>query len=124
MSKDDNSLIYEKLCETVFGFLTGGVYGLILAVIASYFLGMPFNESLIGWSAIVFAVIGFIRGNVVLEAFLALLHFFWGYVNGTYKPIVGHGNLEKTEPADYFKIIMWVGFATGLVVYLARRHYF
>jgi len=59
MNKDNNHTIYEKLFESVFGFLTGGLYGLILAIIFSYFFESPFNPGLIGWAAVVFSVIGF-----------------------------------------------------------------
>ena len=106
------------------GFFTGGLYFLAILIIASYFFKVNFELSIILWSSIVFSIIGAIRGNVIIEALAIMLHFIWGFINGNHHPFSGYGNLQRTEPDDYFKIIMWIGFATGLTIYLAHRHSF
>lgn len=110
---------YYKVFTTVSGLFTGAIYGLLLAILIGKFTKQPFNSGIIGWSTLVFGVVGFIKGNVVFEALLMLLHFGWGYVNGQYNGRCE--NLQMTEPQNYFRVFMWVGFATGLVVYLSRR---
>lgn len=124
--EDDHkeSALPVKIFSLIVGFFTGGIYGLIVALTVSYFFKSNFDTNIIVWSAIVFSVVGVFKGNVVFELLLIMLHFFWGYVNGSYRPIVGHGNLERTEPEGYLSKIMWIGFATGLVIYLSKRHYF
>ena len=124
MDESDESTLPVKIFALLLGFVTGAVYGLAILLLGSYFFDYHFDLSIIFWSAIVFAVVGVLKGNIIFEAFLIMLHFIWGFINGDPKPFQGYDNLKSTEPEDYFRIVMWIGFATALAIHLGNRHYF
>jgi hypothetical protein len=124
MDENNESSLPVKIFSLLLGFVTGAIYGLAILLLGSYFFKYHFDFSLILWAAIVFSVVGVFKGNIIFEAFLIMLHFIWGFINGDPRPFQGYDNLRKTEPEDYLRVIMWIGFATALAIYLGNRHYF
>ncbi len=94
------------------GGFTGAAYGLVLSLTIGFFTG-GWHPNIIGWSAAVFAFLGYFYGNLIGEAILALMHFSWGLINGlsdNWRPI------EEPNSDGYLRIFLLVGFGTGLAL--------
>lgn len=104
----------EHLFLSGIGALTGAAYGLLIAL-AIFLIKDAWHAPIIGWSAIVFAVLGFFFGNVVFEALLALIHFVWGLLNG-FITFTEWERPKNDDTTDYLRSVMLLGFGTGVVL--------
>jgi hypothetical protein len=104
----------ERLFDAAVGALAGAVWGLLMAT-AIFLSTETWHATLIGWSAGVFGLIGFLFSNFAFEALLALIHFLWGVLNGIASAETfsrPHDSGEK----GYLRSVLLLGFGTGIVL--------
>jgi hypothetical protein len=116
-----NHPLFDRLIISIAAAITGGLYGVILWGVAYYFTH-SYHPSLIVLSISIFWVLGLFFGNFILEAFLALLHFFWGMLCGMdvfriFEPSTGSTTGVDKDSPKHLKAFVLVGFATGLIIY-------
>lgn len=104
----------ERFFHAVVGALTGAAYGLLIAI-AIFLVKEAWHAPIVGWSAGVFAILGFFFGNVVIEALLALIHFVWGLLNG-YASASEWERPRDDGTTGYLRSVMLLGFGTGVVL--------
>lgn len=120
MSETGESTFFDRVGLILFGGATGAAYGIVLALLMVVFLDQ-FHPAIIGWSALVFAVLGFFYGNFVAEAFLALAHLTWGFLNGfadNWTPP------DDAPPQGHLRAFFLVGLGTGIALglwWIGRR---
>lgn len=112
--------ITDRLFMSFFAAITGGLYGVLLWLVAFYFTH-SYHPSIIAWSVGVFGVLGIFFGNLILEALLALLHFLWGALMGFsvfsfHEWLVETWALFDEHTSKHLKAFVLVGFGTGLVI--------
>ena len=104
----------QRLFDAVVGAFAGSFWGLLMAS-AIFLLTEVWHPDLVGWSAAVFGVIGFLFSNFAFEAVLALIHFLWGI-------LVGFASAETFSGPDrygekgYLRSVLLLGFGTGIVL--------
>lgn len=107
--------LIDRVAFAFFGGLTGAAYGVLISLVL-YFAAKTWYPDTIGWSAAVFGCLGFFFGNLIGEAFLALVHFVWGLIQGLSweaRPI------EDGSAKGYLRAFMFIGFGTGLVLLIS-----
>ncbi len=112
--------LIDRVIFLCFGALIGLIYGALIAV-ATFFTSEIWTPQLISWFTGVFAVLGFISGGFVGEAFLLLIHLLWGLLSGF---AMRQPSDDEVESKGYLGAILLVGFGTGLALVLSRRHLF
>jgi len=115
MHQDTSLTLFDRFAFMFLGALTGAAYGLLIAIGMLYVTEQE-HWRVIGWSTAVFAGMGFISGNFLLEAALMLIHFVWGVLGGASNNDSFSEDASTTRP---LRAVMLVGFGTGLVIYLA-----
>lgn len=111
----------ERLFDAVVGAIAGAVWGLLMAL-AIFLFTEHWHAGLIGWSAGVFALIGFLFANFAFEALLALIHFLWGVLIG----MATEGYLShpgRYGEGGYLRSVLLLGFGTGIVLSIWRWHH-
>jgi len=101
------------------GALAGVIYGFLLALAVALFSN-EFSGHIVALAALSFALIGFFEGNVIFDAFLALLHFFVGLANGFAE------NLEyepEREAEPRWRAVAMVGCVTGMILLIGTYRY-
>ena len=110
--------LIDRLIFLCFGALIGVVYGALMALATVFAVGV-WHPQIVSWSVGVFAVLGFISGGFVGEAFLLLLHFVWGLLSGFAFRQIDH---DEAPQAGYLGAVLFIGFGTGLVLALSWPH--
>lgn len=110
--------LIDRFIFSFFGALIGLVYGGVIAVAATFAVG-AWHPQIVAWSVGVFAVLGFVSGDFVGEAFLLLLHFVWGLLSGFAYREPGEDEAGKK---GYLSAVLFIGFATGLVMVMSFPH--
>lgn len=113
----------ERLGMAIIGGVTGGLYGVILWLLAFYFTE-SYHLNIIIWSVGIFGVLGMLFGNFIIEAFLAFLHFMWGLLLAlSHFSAYGGASAYHEKPPLYeadasknLKAFALLGFGTGLVI--------
>ncbi|WP_137937363.1 hypothetical protein [Chitinivorax sp. B] len=103
---------YGRIGTACLGLLAGLIYGVILAGAAFLIVGGPFSGTIIFWAALVSMIIGFIWGNLVGEALLALMHFLMGLASG----LDEHDRMPLPDATGYLRVIGILGFVAGLAL--------
>jgi hypothetical protein len=104
----------ERLFNAAVGALAGAVWGLLIAS-AIFLFTEGWHANLIGWSAGVFGLIGFLFSNFAFEALLAFIHFLWGLLLG----MATEGSLShpgRYGERGYLGSVLLLGFGTGIVL--------
>jgi hypothetical protein len=114
MSDESDSTLLDRLAFSFIGALTGAAYGLLITV-AMLWVTEQSHWRVIGWSAAVFACMGFFSGNFLLEAALGLVHFLWGLLQGLAD---SPGLSQDSTTHNYLRAFGLVGFGTGIVFML------
>jgi hypothetical protein len=110
-----NTLL-ERTFFAILGGLTGAIYGLLVAILIAAVVTNNFSPTIVGWSAVSFAVIGIFYGNVVGEAFIALLHFLWGLING----LAENADFAcERDTKNYLRTFALIGLGTGFILIIS-----
>lgn len=113
--QESSDTVLERLFFAVLGGATGAIYGLILSALVGLVAG-EFLPRIVMWSAISFTVAGVFFGNVIGEAFVALLYFLWGFINGA----IENPNMEiERNQKPHLLAFAVIGLVTGFVLFLA-----
>ena len=116
MKHESEDTFTDRLVTLILGGFCGLIYGFVIAALIAL-VTKQFTGSVVVWSAGVFALVGFVYGNIIIEAFLGLLHFFVGLANGAARN-------DRFEPEQksgaHLRAFALVGFFTGLILLAAR----
>lgn len=112
--------LIDRTIFLCFGAVIGLIYGALMAV-ATFFTSEIWAPQIVSWSTGVFAVLGFISGGFVGEAFLLLIHLLWGLLSGY---AMRQPNDDEVVNKGYLGAILLIGFGTGLALVLSGRHLF
>ena len=102
-----------------FGALTGMLYGVLLWFVLAW-LAQWYLPSVVAWSAGIFALAGWFRGAIIVDAFLAFAHFVWGLLIGVSDRVDSRIELDMGL-GERFTNIAVVGFLTGFAIWCAWR---
>jgi MFS family permease len=115
MNPTPEDTLIERVLTMILGGFCGLVYGFLIAVLVGLVTDQ-FSGRIVGWSTGVFAVAGFVYGNIIMEALLGLLHFFVGLANG----LTENERFEPEREAEpHLRAFALVGFFTGLIILVA-----
>lgn len=103
----------------IFGAITGMLYGVFLLFILAW-LAQWYEPSIVAWSGGVFALVGWFRGAIIVDAFLALIHFLWGLLIGVSDRVDSRIELDMGL-GERLTNIAFVGFLTGVSIWCAWR---
>lgn len=114
MSDEPEVTWTDRSAFAFIGALTGAAYGALIAL-AMFLVTEHSHLRVIWWSALVFACMGFISGNFLVEALLGLLHFLWGFFSG----VVDDDRLVDDHNApNHLRAFALMGLGTGFVLLL------
>lgn len=114
MRPEPEAGMFDRLGFVLVGGLTGAAYGGLLTLLVYLATGTA-QLRIVGWSAVVFAGLGYGFGNFIVAALLSLVHFLWG---------LGCALADRPPPPpadgprNYLGNILLLGFGTGLVLLL------
>lgn len=103
-----------RLFDTVVGALAGAAWGLLIAF-AVFAISSDWHPGIVGGASVVFALIGLFFGNLAFEAFLALIHFLWGVLNGL-AFLELHGRTHTEDSQGHLRGFMLLGVGTGVAL--------
>ena len=112
MARESEQPESDRIFLALLAGVTGAGYGVILWV-AAFFITEQSHSNIIGWSAAVFACFGFFYGNFAMEAFLALLHLIWGFLNGVTE---NEQAIRESGAQSHLRAFLLVGFCIGIVL--------
>lgn len=114
MPKKLKETLHDRVFTMALGALSGLVYGFVIAVLVAL-VSEEFFGSMVILSAAVFAAVGFMHGNIVLETLLATLHFITGFSYGISR---NHDLEPEHETQPHLRAFALLGFYTGLIFLL------
>lgn len=104
----------ERLFDAGVGAVAGAAWGLLIAF-AVFALSREWHPGIIGSTSGVFALIGLFFGNLAFEAFLALIHFLWGVLNGLAQ-WESSGRVHTEDSQGHLRGFMLLGVGTGVAL--------
>ena len=96
------------------GALTGAAWGLLVMLVVAFATG-GFHPAIMAWCAGVFGVLGALRGNLVADGIVALMHFVWGLASALADRWPAP---QREDPVDVSRVFLWLGAGTGLALML------
>lgn len=106
--------MWERLFDTGVGAVAGAAWGLLIAF-AVFAFSREWHPGIVGSSSGVFALIGLFFGNLAFEAFLSLIHFLWGVLNGL-ALWESSGRIHSEDSRGHLRGFMLLGVGTGFAL--------
>lgn len=104
----------ERFFDAGVGALAGAAWGLLIAF-AVFAISGDWHPGIVGGSSGVFAFIGLFFGNLAFEAFLSLIHFLWGVLNGL-AFWEASGRIHTQDSQGHLRGFMLLGVGTGFAL--------
>lgn len=104
----------ERLFDAGVGAAAGAAWGLLIAF-AVFAISREWHPGIVGSTSGVFALVGLFFGNLAIEAFLALLHFLWGVLNGL-ALWESSGRVHTEDSQGHQRGFMLLGVGTGVAL--------
>lgn len=119
MNDASKGALAGKVLTALLGSICALLYGLAIAIAVAIITGR-FIAEIVGWTVAVFFIAGFFFGNVILNACIVIVHFFYGVAHGA---VENWRFEEETESKGVMRTVSIVGFLTGLILLMAFYAY-